>query len=311
MIVEEVTYEDYCAKVSAKIFFNRPEFNSLNANKVDRVYYLLFKDKKYRFALCVGRKDNSLCAPFSAPFATFVNLRDDWSILQLEDAVRTFDKFVEESGLEHVKFTLPPSFYGEDLISAAQNIFLRLGYSVSYQDLNFSAKLEKNFLDNYVSRLPSNGRKNLNNSLKNRLSLRKCETLEEKKIAYEIIKANRAAKGYPLRMTWEQVSTTISLVDHDFFVVTHGEENIAAAIIFHVTKKIVQVIYWGDIPKFSALRPVNYLAYELINFYAVAEKDYFDVGVSTEQGLPNYGLCDFKQSVGLNVNAKFTFEKNF
>lgn len=30
---------------------------------------------------------------------------------------------------------------------------------------------------------------------------------------------------------------------------------------------IVQVIYWGDIPGHSALKSVNFLAYELIRFY--------------------------------------------
>ena len=311
MFVEEVNYTDYCAKINAKIFYNQPNFNHLNKNKVDRVRYFLFKDKKYRFGLCIGQKDTSFFAPFSAPFATFVNLRDDWSIAQLEDSIKIFNEFSLNEGIKYLKFTLPPQFYEENLISATQNIFLRLGYVIKYQDLNFSAKLDKNFLDNYLKYLPSNGRKNLTNALKNDLVLHKCESIDEKKCAYEIIKANRLSRGYPLKMTWEQVSETIKFVGHDFFIVKHGSENIAAAMIFHVTEKIVQVIYWGDIPKFSALRPMNFLAYELIRFYVSIGKNYLDVGTSTEYGSPNYGLCDFKRSVGLGINSKFTFEKTF
>lgn len=311
MIVEEVNYKEYFAEVAAKIFFNRAEFNFLNEGKVDKVRCLLFKDKKNRFGLCVGQRDNSFAAPFSAPFATFVNLREDWSILQLEEAVRCFDDFVSRENIDYVKFTLPPAFYAENLISATQNILLRIGYTVKYQDLNFSLKLDKNFVAEYISLLPSNGRKNLNNALKNNLSFFKCETPNEKESAYEVIKANRNLRGYPLRMTWEQVKATIELVEHDFFIVRHGNENIAAAIIFRVTNNIVQVIYWGDIPAFSALRPTNFLAYNLIQYYSKKDIAYIDIGISTEFGVPNYGLCDFKRSVGCNVNAKFTLEKNY
>ena len=309
MFVEEVTYENYLNKVPAKIFFNQAQFNNLNRNKVDSVRYFLFKEKKYRFGLCVGQDDNSFFAPFSAPFATFINLRDDWSILQLEDAIKIFEEFSLNAGIKYLRFILPPSFYAESLISATQNIFIRLGYVIKYQDLNFSVRLDKNFLDNYLDRIPSNGRKNLINALKNNLSLHKCETFDEKKLAYEIIKANRLSRGYPLKMTWEQVIDTIKIVEHEFFIVSHNDENIAAAMIFHVTEDIVQVIYWGDIPKFSALRPMNFLAYKLMNYYSEKNFKYIDVGPSTEFGVPNYGLCDFKRSVGLNVNAKFTFEK--
>lgn len=311
MIIEEVTYKDYCSKVSAKIFFNRPEFNFLNKDKVDSLRYFLFKDKKYRFALCVGQRENFWYAPFSAPFATFVNLRDDWSILQLEDAVKVFNEFIINNSVRYVKFILPPAFYAESLVSSLQNIFLRSGYSVKYQDLNFSLKLNKNFLNSYVKLLPSNGRKNLNSALNNNLNFNQCKTVEDKKIAYNIIKANRKLRGYPLKMTWEQVCATINLVDNDFFIVTHDNESIAAAIVFHVKDDIVQVIYWGDIPEFSSLRPTNFLAYKLICYYSEKNFKYIDIGPSTEFGMPNYGLCDFKRSIGCQINSKVTFEKNF
>lgn len=311
MIIEEVTYKDYCAKVSAKIFFNSPEFNFLNKDKVTAVRYLLFKDKKYRFSLCVGQKENFLYAPFSAPFATFVNFREDWSIIQLEDSVNAFNDFAVNAGVHCVKFTLPPAFYAESLVSSLQNIFLRSGYFVKHQDLNFSLRLDKNFLDSYVNVIPSNGRKNLNNALKNNLIFHQCENIADKKSAYDVIKVNRKLRGYPLKMTWEQVCDTIKIVANDFFVVTHDNENIAAAIVFHVKDDIAQVIYWGDIPKFSSLRPTNFLAYKLINYYGKKNFNYVDIGPSTEFGVPNYGLCDFKRSIGCNINSKFTFEKKF
>ena len=85
--------------------------------------------------------------------------------------------------------------------------------------------------------------------------------------------------------------------------------DIAAAQVFHVCEGIVQVIYWGDVPGYSVLKPINYLAYELINFYGERGFQYIDIGPSSEKGRPNYGLCDFKSSIGCDLNAKFSFKK--
>ena len=33
-----------------------------------------------------------------------------------------------------------------------------------------------------------------------------------------------------------------------------------------------------------------------------------DIGPSTENGIPNYGLCEFKESIGCSVTMKYSFE---
>ena len=33
------------------------------------------------------------------------------------------------------------------------------------------------------------------------------------------------------------------------------------------------------------------------------------IGPSTESSIPNYGLCEFKESIGCEINQKFTFSK--
>lgn len=71
-----------------------------------------------------------------------------------------------------------------------------------------------------------------------------------------------------MRMTLEQVWQTVtSVVKADFFVLEHGGHDVAAAQIFHVADGIAQVIYWGDIRKYSSMRPMNFLAYALLGHY--------------------------------------------
>ncbi|MDE5590085.1 MAG: hypothetical protein K2J60_13270, partial [Acetatifactor sp.] len=122
----------------------------------------------------------------------------------------------------------------------------------------------------------------------------------------DIIECNRLAKGYPLHMSFQQVEDTIKLTGYDFFTVRLQEEIIAAAQIFYVTEKIAQVIYWGDIPGYSEYKPINFLAYELIRYYGERNFEFLDIGPSSEQGIPNIGLCNFKSSIGCGMTPKIT-----
>ena len=112
-----------------------------------------------------------------------------------------------------------------------------------------------------------------------------------------------------MRMTFEQVWQTVSrVITADFFVLEHEGCDVAAAQIFHVADGIAQVVYWGDIRQYAKLRPMNYLAYSLFGYYADNGLRILDIGPSTEDGIPNYGLCEFKESIGCSVTMKYSFE---
>lgn len=123
-----------------------------------------------------------------------------------------------------------------------------------------------------------------------------------------MIKANREAKKYPLRMTYEQVIMTGKLLTHIFLIEFEGTA-IAAAIVFSVAPKIVQVIYWGDIPGHSALKPINFLSFKLFEYFHEHGIDIVDIGPSTENSVPNFGLCKFKEGIGCIISPKFSFSK--
>ncbi len=311
MYIEEVSPSTYKKTATPAIFFNSVAFNELNRPKADDVRYFLFRDTKYRFGLCGGMQDCNLKAPFSAPFSSLSPVHSRWSVQQLTEALQCLDALAVEENWNSIRLTLPPAIYAPDLITATQCALLQQGYSVCFQDLNYALNLEKLYCKNYPDLLPPNGRKNIRIALNSQLDLFHCGQEKEKKRAYDVIARNRKAKGYPLRMSWEDVRKTIQLVPHDFFLVRNNDAEIAAAQIFHVTEDIAQVIYWGDIPGHAEYKPINYLAYMLIQHYGEKKFRYLDVGPSSERGIPNYGLCDFKNSIGCQLNAKFTFEKKY
>ncbi len=311
MDVLEVDAKEYRAALRETIVYNTAEFNELNSYKVDRVRYFIFADTRKRFALCVGQRADKFLAPFSAPFASFSPLRKHWTVLQLEESVKCLDDLAAREGIHSIKLTPPPSLYNESLVAALQNILSRQGYELLSCELNFALNLKTFRLEDYPSYLSLNGRNMLNAAMRENFSIKHCKDIAEKKIAYEVVVQNHESRGYPVRMTWEQVKETTEIVPHDFFIVLNGDLPVAAAMLFHVTTDIVQLIYWGNIPDKLSAKSMNYLAYKLTAHYHERGMKYLDIGPSTENGVPNYGLCDFKQHIGCEIGSKLVMQKIF
>jgi hypothetical protein len=289
--------------------FNSAAFNVLNQDRCEKVLLLVFKDTKYRLGLIAGVKNNELHTPFSAPFGGFSFVREDISIAQLETGVDKLVEYAATKGFKNIHYTMPPLFYHETMNGKLLNILHRKGFQLSAIDLNYQFNLQKLTAD-YEMNIWHNARKNLRISFKQDFEFIECQSEEGKLAAYEVIKENRRRKGFPLKMTWEQVKKTAELVKADFFLLKKDNENIAAAQIFHVATGIVQVIYWGDIPDFAQYKPMNYLAYQVFTYYKDKGFAFADIGPSTENGLPNYGLCEFKESIGCDISPKFSFIKS-
>jgi hypothetical protein len=313
MIIIDASKEYFSRFASPRLVFNTVFFNDLNANKVDYVKYLLFKDTKYRFALSLGIKDNRALCPFSAPFGCFEPVKAFLPVENYDNAIECLEGFLKENGVNSIEFTLPPSFYFEDNINITINALFRKSYTVQKIDLNYSFDLERIHVEDFATSLPRNGRKNLAIALSSGLTMSVTNHNEisqgDLSLAYEIIKKNRDSKGYPLRMSLESLWKTIQNVRCDLFFASHDEIPVASAIVYHTTDTIAQVIYWGDLTTYSESKPINFLSYNLLNYYKKLGFRYLDIGPSSEDSLPNYGLCDFKTSIGCNASTKIKMSK--
>lgn len=288
--------------------YGRTNFNILNKEKVDELFFLAFKEKKYKLGIICGRKENILKSPFSAPFGGFTFIKDEMRINYLDSALVELEKFAIQKGIREIEITLPPVLYDNSFISKQINSFFRKNYAINEINLNYHFDL-KNFTDNYISSIWHNARKNLKIAFKEELKFHYCIGADEKKLSYEIIKVNRNARGFPLKMTWEQIQETIEIIKADFFIVFYKEEPVASAIIFQVSKNIYQVIYWGDNPEYSKHKPMNFLSYKVFEYYKNRKAEILDIGPSTENSVPNLGLCEFKESIGCEVTMKLSIKK--
>lgn len=286
--------------------FNGVAFSELNKSKCDDLHYLVFKEPKIKLGIVLGEKGDELCSPFSAPFGG-LSFNRSVEIECYERAVNALRQYSEKMG-KKVRITLPPNIYNLSHVSKSFSALNRNGARLLYSDMNYQYVLGK--FDHFEGCLERSARKNFHNSQRLCFDFQQLNSADESQVerAYKVIRINRETKGYPLRMTLQAVLDTIKIVPADFFVMSYEDVDVAAAQVFHVTSDICQVIYWGDVPEYSHLRVMNYFTYKVFEHYYHQGLRILDIGPSTEKGVPNYGLCSFKENIGCDISLKHTFE---
>ena len=311
--VKRVTPEEYKALVpDREVFFNEPDFTELNRSKVDDVYYLIFmRENSARFGLIAGKSGTEMRTPFSAPYSFPVPIINESKEETIDAALAVYEDYCLAEGAESIRFILPPLFINEHVLSGWISAFYRANYEVLNLDLNYSLDLKKLNVDEetYEQMITQKGRKGLRRARKSGLSIIRCETEEEYRKAYEIIQIGHESKGFPVRMSYEQLRETLDIVDHDVFIVKKGETGIVAEVLYRINDSVVQGIYTGTHPDYMQSNGMNLLTYYTIGYYGDKGYKFLDKATAGENSIPNYGLCNFKESVGCERSLKFSFRK--
>jgi len=284
--------------------FNSVDFTQLNRDKCTSVQYLCFSENKARIGLSMGERDGLFRSPFSAPFGGFDANQPD-RIEYYEEAVNLLKGHLAAAG-KPLKIVLPPTVYGS-YTAKMYNAFVRGGAQLLFSELNYAYELDR-FAD-YESYLDRSARKNFHNARQYPFEfLELGRTPENIARAYEVIRANRESKGYALQMSLESVLQTAGVVLAEFFVMSLDGADVAAAMVYPVTEGINQVIYWGDAPGYTDCRAMNYFTFKVFEHYYKKGLKVLDIGPSSVEGVPNYGLCSFKENLGCTVSLRHVFQ---
>ena len=273
-------------------------FNDLNAYKTGAVRYVCMKDSKDkpRLGASFGIIDRRASDPFSAPFGE-IRAKGEQKLETVDYFCRGLKDVLEA---ESIKLVLPPGFYGMPMMAKFEACLSAICRE-SYRDMNYHYCLD-DFPD-FIRNHEGNARSHYNKAVASGFSCRTCR-LDE---AYDVIQKNRAEHGYPLRMTLSDLQSTSHIITIDSFIIELSGAPVAAAIVYRLTDRIAQVIYWGDIAEYRKCRPMNLLSEKVFSFYSRQNFDIVDLGPSSSDGVPDMGLSTFKESLGCRLTFKPTF----
>lgn len=281
----------------------RSDFNLLNASKVEAVRFFAFDKDGFRLGISVGERGNLWLSPYSAPFGGFVCAKGV-TMDEINEAIAALPAFVSEAG-KKLEVVLAPALYSQTFLTKCVSSMFRAGFSVKHVDLNYAF----NYLDSrpYEKKIWKMARQNLRAASEQNFDYRMESTPEGIAACYEVIRKNRAFKGYPLKMSLEALQKTSAIVRIEYSTLYLDDVPAAAAVVYRASPSVFQVIYWGDAPGFEHARPMNVLAQKVYEHYRAEGISYLDIGPSSEFGIPNAGLCAFKECVGCEVDLKYAF----
>lgn len=295
-------------------FFNEPKFTNLNKERADEVLYLVIKrGESARFGVIIGRLGSIAKIPFSAPYSYPVAIRTDNKVEDYDAALDCLEEYLENIGVQELYVTFPPLYYDEHVLTAWISAFYRKGYQVPKLDLSYSLDLQKLNTDEktYGEIITQKGRKSLRRALKNNLSIKRCETDEEYKEAYELVKMGHELKGYGVSLPFERLRETLNYVAHDAFIVRQGSQGVVGEFLYRINNSIVHALYAGTNPTYLDVGGMNVLTYYTIRYYGNLGYKFINKEAASTDSVPLYGLCNFKESVGGQRNLKFSFRKKF
>ncbi|MGQ1785695.1 hypothetical protein [Saccharicrinis sp. GN24d3] len=301
-------------EVSAKSFgqyfptnphsFNSEDFVELNINKIDKVIRLVEDVAKPEIGLVAGIKDNILLSPFSAPFGGFHFKKENMYSDKVDVFVNELKTFAQANNYEELRVTLPPDIYHPTFNSKCVSAFFRAGFEHETPEITSYIDLEK-FEGKYKQK---NSREYYRQALRNELVFGHTTDYEDKRMGYELIKENRAKFGRPIYMTLEDIEKTGGLWPVDFFkVCTSGGEMVASSIFYRSHPEIIYAVFWGDNDLGRPLRAMDFMLFHLWEYYKNKGYKYVDLGISTEDGVPNAGLLRFKETHEATSSIRYRF----
>ncbi|MBF0341706.1 MAG: GNAT family N-acetyltransferase [Magnetococcales bacterium] len=289
--------------------YNRAGFCALNLQSGQEYLRLDYhEDGRLIGSLCGVRFDDQFVSGYSAGFGGIDMVRDPEELARLPAMISAFCRHLSALGVRQMRIRCKPEGYSTNE-TMLHFVLLNAGFSILECSLNAHLPVDAYISpEMYIQKLASPPRRCLKHGLKENFVLRVAESLEEWSTGYAVLESNRAQKGRRLSLTLDYIMRLRQIFPKNIalFLLTHEESVIAAALVYDVTRRCSQVMYWGDAQHALSHSPMNVLAYRLVEQALGQGGRLLDLGATTPQGNP--GVLRFKQSVAARVGLRFTLQ---
>lgn len=286
--------------------FNTQEFINLHAKDPEKLYiFSLHSDKSVD---CLGichfykSQSNNFVSPINGSFGNF-EFAEKISVEVMEEFMDFVINYLLKSPCDQIKIKFSPDIYNASHNSIILSFLLRHGFKIESVELNQYIKSFDYILDESVCK---GNRKRIRKAIDQNLEFKQVNPSEYESV-YQVIYQNRARRGFPITMTWQDLKKmTETFPDKSiFFAVFKQNIIIASAICFEVSNQMLYVFYWGELGGFETLSPIAFLSKSIVEYAKAHNFKVVDIGTSSVNGMPNYGLHKFKVNIGCDTCSKF------
>ena len=208
MELQQITIEELYSEFPQSVTpYGSEAFNRLNAAKADSLAAYILRDSKgkARLGVLAGERDGSMRLPFSAPFGEVLYRRPQTleTCMDLAHALKN----TIPAGMQ---LTLAPDFYDPLMLPRLKGA-LGIVATEMYHDYNYSYPLTR--YSDFVAGLAPAARNHYNRACRAGFSFTADAAPAR---VYEVIRRNRAWRGYPLAMSFDALCETAAVAGIDW-----------------------------------------------------------------------------------------------
>lgn len=288
--------------------FHFNKFKYFELHKDINSKYLTFNYNNNNIAIICFQIDinlNVLKSPIRGSFGGLQLFTNNLSII--DQIFESLISFLVNEKIKLVEIIENPLLYNEEISKLKFFFFYKHGFILSNTDINAIIKIDKVDL---VDKMEYNNVKRYKKCVREGLTLTKQESgsLIE---AYKIIRANRDSKGFKMSMNLDQLLIMNNAMPESIvsFIVKNNNLSIASAICIKISKEVLYVFYWGDLPGNEKLSPIVFLASNIYSYCQIQDIKLLDLGTSSIDGNIIPSLLNFKKSIGATFDNKNTWTK--
>lgn len=239
-----------------------------------------------------------------APFGGIDWRRDFWKPELIHEAICSHD------WADLHQMSCKPALYSE-IEPMAMNALYCAGWRVHGVSLNFAIPATSPM--NYMSSLPRQTRHTLQQSQDGGMNHAVALSDESWRECYDLLAENRRVKGRKLSLDFDYVLAMKEAFGE--LVTMHAtfdasDRLVAAALLYRVAKGIDVVQWHGDLPEHGL--PFSPMPYMVASYVMTAMEQgatVVDLGISSNDGVPDPGLCRFKRSVGAIAMQRLVLQR--
>ncbi|MEM6644273.1 MAG: GNAT family N-acetyltransferase [Bacteroidota bacterium] len=236
-----------------------------------------------------------------SPFGSFLRKQEGQldSYLEFNNEITQYLKAKIKSMIIH-----HPSPIYADFIDC--NWLTKVGYSIRYNDINQHIVLDPHW-QSKIHNMQSRKLKALKAS---GFQFRHLLSNDIGKV-HQFLKVCRQAQGLQINIELPKLKALVAAFpqSYDLFGIFRDEKMSAACIAVKVNSKIAYYYLAGTSPLFRTQSPMVLLIAGMTEHYTKLGFEFFDLGISSQQGQPQETLRIFKQRMGAVESTRPTFTR--